>query len=106
MYSRILALTAGARRRRVARTASWFVVITGLGTVFTLSVWLWQLKTHSQGASDLPVGPEPGGTLLICGGGKLPEELRRRFYDRAGGQEARLVVIPGIYVGDDDELSE
>ncbi|HUY32366.1 MAG TPA: cyanophycinase [Pirellulales bacterium] len=33
------------------------------------------------------------GKLFICGGGRLPDELRRRFIDMAGGPQARIVVI-------------
>ncbi len=39
------------------------------------------------------------GALVICGGGKLPEEAARRFMKLAGGSEARLVVIPTASVG-------
>jgi cyanophycinase len=34
------------------------------------------------------------GSLVICGGGALPDEVRTRFVDLAGGQAARVVVIP------------
>ena len=34
------------------------------------------------------------GALVICGGGKFPEEAARRFMKLAGGSKARLVVIP------------
>jgi len=37
-------------------------------------------------------GPEKG-SLLICGGGTLPEALRTKVLDLAGGVHARLVVI-------------
>lgn len=35
-----------------------------------------------------------GGSLLICGGGRLPDEVRTRFLELAGGVTARIVVIP------------
>ncbi len=35
-----------------------------------------------------------GGSLMICGGGPLPESVRRRFLELAGGEKARIVVIP------------
>jgi cyanophycinase len=51
-----------------------------------------------------PVPPRPApsaqpelpmtGSLLICGGGLLPDAVFRRFLDLAGGKKARLVVIP------------
>lgn len=37
-------------------------------------------------------GPEKG-SLLICGGGTLPEALRTKVLQLAGGEHARLVVI-------------
>ncbi|HVX12804.1 MAG TPA: cyanophycinase [Pirellulales bacterium] len=101
-------MTAGVRRGKVSTMAGWSLVVAGSTVVGCLSVWLWQLHAQAELrlSMESAVRPEPGGTLLICGGGKLPDELRRRFYDRAGGQEARIVVIPGIYVGDDEELSQ
>jgi cyanophycinase len=38
---------------------------------------------------------ELDGTLVIVGGGKLPESVRDRFFELAGGKEkARIVVVP------------
>ena len=34
------------------------------------------------------------GTLLIVGGGKLPDAIRRHFIDLAGGKNAHVVIIP------------
>jgi len=34
------------------------------------------------------------GTLMICGGGKLPAAIRDQFCKLAGGPQARIVVIP------------
>ena len=34
-----------------------------------------------------------GGSLVICGGGRLPEEIPQRFLELAGGREARIVVV-------------
>ncbi|MBT4864498.1 MAG: cyanophycinase [Planctomycetaceae bacterium] len=52
-------------------------------------------------ANDAPVSNprriEPDGikgSLLICGGGKLPEELTKLFVQTAGGKQAKIVVIP------------
>lgn len=35
-----------------------------------------------------------GGALLICGGGGLPEVIQDRFLQLAGGERAKLVVVP------------
>jgi cyanophycinase len=37
---------------------------------------------------------EGSGTLVIVGGGSLPDAIRDRFLQLAGGKKARLVVIP------------
>ena len=103
---RIVGLMPKGLRRTVDRRMVWSVSFAGAASIATLAIWLWHLQSQSRVSQAETVRPEPGGTLLICGGGKLPDELRRRFYDRAGGDYARLVVIPGLYVGDDDELSE
>jgi cyanophycinase len=34
------------------------------------------------------------GTLMLCGGGKLPEEIRSRFFSLGGAGNGSLVVIP------------
>jgi cyanophycinase len=34
------------------------------------------------------------GSLVICGGGELPDDVRDRFVELAGGRDARIVVIP------------
>jgi cyanophycinase len=34
------------------------------------------------------------GALVICGGGRLPDVVRDRFIELAGGKDARLVIIP------------
>jgi len=45
-------------------------------------------------AYDSRSGPPAPGSLLICGGGDLPSEIRREFIRLAGGPAARIVVIP------------
>ncbi len=34
------------------------------------------------------------GALVLCGGGKLPEAVYERFVQLAGGENAKLVIIP------------
>ncbi|HEV3258514.1 MAG TPA: cyanophycinase [Gemmataceae bacterium] len=34
------------------------------------------------------------GSLLLVGGGGLPDSIRQRFLELAGGREARIVIIP------------
>ena len=42
-------------------------------------------------------GPDPAGTLILCGGGSIPEQVFDRFVRCAGGRSARIVVIPAYY---------
>lgn len=43
------------------------------------------------------------GSLLIAGGGRLPEEVHKLFVEQAGGKNARVVVIPtGSDLANDD----
>jgi len=44
------------------------------------------------------------GALVICGGGRLPDAVRDKFIELAGGKEARLVVIPTA--SDDTTIDE
>ncbi len=41
-----------------------------------------------------PVEKEVTGSLVIVGGGLLPDTVRERFLELAGGKKGRLVVIP------------
>src|SRR5438128_1983484 len=34
------------------------------------------------------------GALVIAGGGKLPDAVRERFVQLAGGEKAHLVIVP------------
>jgi cyanophycinase len=34
------------------------------------------------------------GSLVICGGGRVPRAVREEFWKRAGGPRARIVVVP------------
>lgn len=52
-----------------------------------------------------PIDPDGiKGALVLCGGGKLPELVRDKFFELAGGKSARLVVIPTA--SDDDTVDE
>lgn len=44
-------------------------------------------------AEKASVAQPSTGKLVICGGGKLPDQLGRRFIEMAGGAAAKLVVI-------------
>ena len=38
--------------------------------------------------------PTQAGSLVIVGGGRIPDEVRTKFMDLAGGKAAKLVIIP------------
>jgi cyanophycinase len=46
-------------------------------------------------------GRVPGGSLMIVGGGAVTPAIRRQFVELAGGQLARIVLIPGSDPGPD-----
>lgn len=37
---------------------------------------------------------ETKGSLVIVGGGRIPDEVRKKFVELAGGKEAKIVVVP------------
>ncbi|MHC5072900.1 MAG: hypothetical protein ACYTGO_20695, partial [Planctomycetota bacterium] len=74
------------------------------------------LLTHTGVASaqeqptPRPIDQLFPGSLLICGGGKLPAEVYDRFMVMAGGNAAHIVVIPTASAhadadGEDNEKS-
>jgi cyanophycinase len=58
---------------------------------FTLAV-----RVSQVGPADSPASPReaPSGSLVLAGGGKVPTSVWNRFVELAGGDDARLVVIP------------
>jgi cyanophycinase len=54
-----------------------------------------------------PPNPAPvTGSLMIVGGGKLPETIRERFFKQAGGKTGKIVVIPTASVDADAKNAE
>lgn len=47
-------------------------------------------------------GPARKGSLVIVGGGGMPDAVRDRFVELAGGKAARLVIIPTASAAADD----
>ena len=50
--------------------------------------------------------PSKGGSLLICGGGKTPDEIRDRFLALAGGENAKILVIPTAHAAADSDRAD
>ncbi|HYT94192.1 MAG TPA: cyanophycinase [Gemmataceae bacterium] len=46
------------------------------------------------------------GSLVICGGGKLPDSVLTRFVQLAGGEQAHLVIVPTASDRADKEAEE
>ena len=49
--------------------------------------------TGSLAKRPASLGPE-NGTLIIVGGGGMPQVIFDRFFEAAGGRDAKLVVVP------------
>jgi cyanophycinase len=63
----------------------------GLPAAVLLLLWPTQPGFAQPAAPPLPEAP---GTLVVCGGGPLPDAVRDHFIELAGGPRARLVIIP------------
>ena len=89
--------------------------VTSRGLVTTLAATLLAVSaivvtlTALRAAEPVPI-PEridPNGikgSLVICGGGRLPDSVRDKFIELAGGKSARLVIIPTA--GDEQTIDE
>lgn len=75
----------------IRRCANWLVL---LAAPFIASTAI----AADQNVLGLPAkAVAGGGSLVICGGGRLPEEVYEEFVRLAGGKQARLVLIPSAY---------
>lgn len=66
-------------------------------TVVDLTAWRRDAieRTVEPFPEDKPPVPNvENGTLIIVGGGGMPQGLMRRFVEMAGGKEAKLVYVP------------
>jgi cyanophycinase len=50
--------------------------------------------------------PAQPGSLVIVGGGRIPDEVRDKFMDLAGGKAAKLVIIPTASASADKKEDE
>jgi cyanophycinase len=74
--------------RRLAGWVAWLLLASAVGAVGD------QQMTGEAAASATDPPPADRGALVICGGGGLPEAVRREFLELAGGSKAKIVVIP------------
>jgi cyanophycinase len=75
-----------ARRRRLAASLA--------GLLLGLLPAAVQAQPKIDEPLSRPVEKEVTGSLVIVGGGLLPDTIRERFLELAGGKNGRLVVIP------------
>ena len=75
-----------ARRRRLAASLA--------GLLLALLPAVVQAQPKIGKPLSRPVEKEVTGSLVIVGGGLLPDTIRERFLELAGGKKGRLVVIP------------
>jgi len=70
----------------------------------------WFTGLFSQSAQDRTTHGYPNGTLMVIGGGGLDMSLIEEFREYAGGDTARLVIIPTAmpdeYLQEDDAFPE
>ncbi len=79
------------------RGAFWVLAIV-IATVAGVMARERILRLADRWEGSTPLLDRSQGTLFIVGGGALPASLKREFLELAGGNEARLVVIPGAAV--------
>jgi len=80
----------GLRGVLLVLVAAGVVALVGLGANLAL---LEKAPADGGGRAAAP-RRLAGGALVICGGGKLPDSVRDRFVELAGGRAAKIVVIP------------
>ena len=62
-------------------------------SILAVPVGCWYFGKDEPDEPDF-LGRFRGGTLLIAGGGEMPPIVNKRFWELAGGPNARLVIIP------------
>ena len=77
---------------REFRVLFYGLILAGVGLLVVLGADLTILAFASPPEKPLP--PSSSGTLVICGGGGIPDSVRNRFIELAGGPKARIVLIP------------
>jgi cyanophycinase len=80
------------------------------GTALAAALLLALAQSGSRLAAEAKPAPRlrPAGidgALVLCGGGKVPDAARTRFVELAGGEKARLVIVPTAAGGADALLA-
>ena len=74
----------------------------GQGVLAVASSLILSITTAGANAADNVLGlPRDAfannGSLVIVGGGRVPEAVYDEFVRLAGGKQARIVIIPSAY---------
>ena len=86
-------LTTGATR--MMRYVLYAALVAGVGAMVHFRTSLALLANGPTGVRPMMSSARmPGGALVVVGGGKIPDSVRERFIELAGGPAARIVVIP------------
>ncbi len=64
--------------------------------------WLLLVLAVPAAAAPLPPPAPLPGPLVVVGGGKMPDDVRKAFFDLAGGEKAKIVVVPTASEAADD----
>jgi cyanophycinase len=83
-----------AKPRRALNAVLVTVSAVGLVSVAVMVGYLVLVQYEGFSRANSLPPRKPGGALLVCGGGNVPEEIYARFVHLCGGAEGRLIVIP------------
>ena len=84
-------------RRRIVFWACAMLTTIGIGVYLRAEIHRRVARFDHYSSANIA---HSGGTLLIAGGGQLSEMIRQRFVELAGGNHARIVVIPAEIIDD------
>jgi len=79
-------------KHRLKTILVWLIALgsASLAVLVGYLLFLWHVSADTRDTYT----PQPGGSLVICGGGAVPDEAYQCFMDLAGGSHARLAIIP------------
>src|SRR5262245_55190454 len=81
------------RTRRDRRI--WLLTFTSLALTFSCSQSIAADKKNSSAKkATQSLVRNAKGSLVLVGGGRLPDSIRDRFVELSGGKNAKLIVVP------------
>lgn len=91
------------RTARMVRLSLWTLLLAGVGIVIYQAANLAILASGPDAKATSGAIRPAGGSLVIVGGGTVPDRVRDQFVELAGGRNARIVVIPTAWSTDPDD---